>query len=214
LDAFGVLRSPAVLLDLGPVDTDQIIPARFIKHPRGPDYRRYLFHDRRFLADGTPRPDFPLTSDSAGVVRILASTGAFGVGSAREGAVWALAEFGIRAVLAPSFGDVFYGNCIRNRVLPVTLAAKDLLRLTTLGSGAHLTVDLAGREVVLPSGERIAFAIDAFDKAMLANGVDEIGLTGRYLAEIAAFEARYEAEAAARSPPITPAALERLKRIR
>jgi 3-isopropylmalate/(R)-2-methylmalate dehydratase small subunit len=187
---FTVLRAGAVVLDLGIVDTDQIIPARFLKFPRGPAYRDFLFHDRRAQGAGTDA--FPLDRPDTAEAQILISTGEFGVGSAREGAVWALGAFGFRAVVAPRFGDTVQGNCIRNGVLPVALPPEPLARLRAglTDAGAELEIDLPRQEIKTADAPGLRFEIDPFDKELLLRGVDEIALTDAYLEAIEGFEAQ------------------------
>lgn len=187
---FGVLRARAVPIAIGIVDTDQIIPARFLRRPRGPGHARLLFHDRR--ADGSfalDRPEF------AGA-EILVSAGEFGTGSAREQAVWALAAHGLRCVIAPRFGAVFRENAIRNGVLPVALAPERIARLVALAEArpdAAMAVDLPAQRVVDADGVEHGFAIDPFEKLLLTEGLDEMSLTLRNADAVAAFERAYDA---------------------
>lgn len=190
----GVIRGKAVPLDLANVDTDRIIPARFLKRRRGPDYRDYLFHDDRFDAEGRPRPGFVLDDPAYRGARILVAAANFGVGSAREGAVWALQAFGFEAVLAASFGDVFRTNCAKNGLLTIALpaVALDGLRRTVIESpGAELEIDLPKQRVAGSHGTIFEFDVDAFEKRLLIEGKDEISLTLDYLSIIEAFERTY-----------------------
>jgi 3-isopropylmalate/(R)-2-methylmalate dehydratase small subunit len=189
---FTILRARAVVLDLGIVDTDQVIPARFLKFPRGPAYRDYLFHDRRVRSRETGAAPFPLDRPEAAGARILISTGEFGVGSAREGAVWALDAFGFRAVLAPRFGDTFHDNCVRNGILPAALPLEALARLRAAltDADAEIGIDLPKQEIGAAHSPALRFEIDPFDKELLLKGLDEIALTETYGRAIAEFEAR------------------------
>ncbi len=179
------------------VDTDQILPARFLKADRANGYGRYFFHDARFGADGAEKPDFVLNRAPFRAATIVVADDNFGCGSSREGAVYALHDFGVRAVIAPSFGDIFYNNCLKNGVVPVQLD-RDVVTaaLVDLAASAdpRVTVDLDRREVELADGARHAFPIDAFWRECLLKGVDEIQLTLGYADRIAAFESRYRAE--------------------
>jgi 3-isopropylmalate/(R)-2-methylmalate dehydratase small subunit len=189
-----ILRARAVPLDMANVDTDRIIPARFLKQPRGPAYRSYLFHDSRFAPDGTSRPGFPLDDPAYAGARILVADANFGIGSAREGAVWALKTFGIEAVIAGNFGDVFRENCVKNGVLPVVVPAGTLRGLRDAVAKAphtELTIDLPAATVNGPEGWSASFAVDDFERRMLSGGLDELDLTLSYRASIERFERDY-----------------------
>jgi 3-isopropylmalate/(R)-2-methylmalate dehydratase small subunit len=202
--AFGTLTAVAAPLDLPNVDTDRIIPARFLRKPRGaPGYATFLFHDVRFDADGNERADFVLNRSPYRTAKILVVAENFGCGSSREMAVWALAASGIRAVIAPSLGDIFHQNCYTNGLLPVILSAAvvaDLRRALHERPGVTLTIDLEAQTVTDPDGAVHRFEIDPFRKQMLRSGRDEIALTLGHERAITAFEARRAAEA----PWLTP----------
>lgn len=175
------------------IDTDQIIPARFLKMDRAQGYGRFLFHDRRFSSEGYERDDFVLNRAPFRSARFLVADANFGCGSSREGAVYALADFGIRAVLAPSFGDIFYNNCLKNGIVPVRLDEEVLaeLRRYLAATPAHkIAIDLDALQVTLP-GEVHAFEIDPFWRECLMKGVDEIAWTLSYCERIEAFERDY-----------------------
>ena len=179
------------------VDTDQIIPARFIKADRALGYGRFFFHDARFDAEGRERPDFVLNREPFRRAEIVVADDNFGCGSSREGAVYALHDFGIRAVIAPSYGDIFYNNCLKNGVVPVQLdRAIVTAALVDLAAAPdpRVSVDLEACAVEFPGGARHAFTIDAFWRECLLKGVDEIDLTLGYADRIAEFERRYRAE--------------------
>ena len=198
MDAFTTLTAVAVPLDAPNVDTDRIIPARFLHRPRGPEFGRLLFHDLRYDEDGRERADFVLNQPAFREARILVAADNFGCGSSREHAVWSLAAYGIRAVIAPSFGDIFFNNCFKVGVLPVALPAATvagLRRQLHAMPGASLTVDLPAQVVVGPDGARIPFAVDAFRRDGLLRGQDEIALTLEHEPAIAAYERRRAAEA-------------------
>lgn len=197
MEPFVRLTAVAAPLDVPNVDTDRIIPARFLREPRGPGYARLLFHDVRFTPDGAERGDFVLNQPAYRDARILVAAENFGCGSSREMAVWALSAYGIRAVIAPSLGDIFSENCAKNGLLPVTLpveAVAALRRQLHEHPGAHLTVDLEAQTITAPDGAKHVFEIDAFRKAMLRSGRDEITLTLGYESALAAFEARRRRE--------------------
>jgi 3-isopropylmalate/(R)-2-methylmalate dehydratase small subunit len=198
MEAFTTLTAVAVPLDAPNVDTDRIIPARFLHKPRGPEFGRLLFHDVRYDADGRERPDFVLNQPAFRDARILVAAENFGCGSSREHAVWSLAAYGIRAVIAPSFGDIFFGNCFKVGVLPVVLPAATvtaLRRQLHAMPGAPVTVDLPAQVVVGPDGARHPFEVDPFRREGLLRGQDEIALTLGHEAAIAAFERRRAIEA-------------------
>jgi 3-isopropylmalate/(R)-2-methylmalate dehydratase small subunit len=177
------------------VDTDQILPARFMQRERAAGFGGQLFHDRRFRPDGAPRPEFVLNRPEFAGARILVAGPNFGCGSSRESAVYALADFGIRAVIAPGFGDIFHGNALKNGLIPVTLPERvvaDLQARLAAGPDRQVTVDLEAQRVTLPGGAQHPFAVDAFWRECILKGVDEIELTRGFLAEIEAFEREYE----------------------
>jgi 3-isopropylmalate/(R)-2-methylmalate dehydratase small subunit len=187
----------AAPIDLPNVDTDRIIPARFLRKPQGsPGYERYLFHDVRFDAAGAERPEFVLNQPGFREAKIVVAAENFGCGSSREAAVWALAAYGVRAVIAPSLGDIFHQNCGKNGVLAVILPAAtvaDLRRQLHARPGATLAVDLEDQTVTAPDGAVHRFEIDPFRKQMLLAGQDDIGLTLGFEARIAAYEAAHRA---------------------
>jgi 3-isopropylmalate/(R)-2-methylmalate dehydratase small subunit len=170
------------------VDTDQIIPARFLKFPRKDGYGKFLFHDVR------ERPGFVLDRDPFDKARIFVANTNFACGSSREGAAYAFYDAGFRSVVAPSFGDIFYNNCLKNGIVPVRLdeaVCADLRALLAERPGTQLTVDLASEQVVEPGGKVHPFEVDAFYREMLLKGVDELGLTLSLKSEIEAFEQVY-----------------------
>jgi 3-isopropylmalate/(R)-2-methylmalate dehydratase small subunit len=177
-------------------DTDQIIPARYLQKPRADDFGQYLFADLRFDDRGGEVPGFPLNRAPWRGARIVVAGRNFGCGSSREHAVWALHDYGFRAVVAPSLGDIFTANCLKNGVVPVLLPDPVVLALTDrliAEPGLELTVDLPNQRLVLPDGTAHDFAIDPFAKDCLVNGIDELGYTLSRVDAIAAFEARRNA---------------------
>jgi 3-isopropylmalate/(R)-2-methylmalate dehydratase small subunit len=192
------LTAPAVALDRANVDTDQIIPARFLRKPRSAGYQNFLFHDLRG-ADA----DFPLDAPHAKGAAILVARANFGGGSSREGAVYALVDAGFRCVIAPSFGDIFAGNAAKNGLLTVVLPEGDVdLLVRALAHGGTMSVDLAAQLLTFPEGNTREFSIDSFRKRCLVEGLDDIGLTQEHTERIAAWEAR---DKIARSWALPPA---------
>lgn len=173
------------------INTDQIAPARFLHKPRI-DYGRYCFHDLRFDADGRVVPTHVLNQKQYESAEILLAGPNFGCGSSREQAVFNLADFGFRVIMAPSFGDIFYGNCFNNGILPVILSqpfADTLLAALTAKPLATVTVDLVQQRVIAPSGEQFGFQTDPFRRDCLLQGRDEIDITLTLQDDIARFEA-------------------------
>ena len=197
MEPFTRVSAVAAPLDLPNVDTDRIIPARFLRKPRDVGYGQFCFHDMRLRPDGTEDPTFVLNRSAYRDARILVAAENFGCGSSREGAVWALAGRGMRAVIAPTFGDIFHENCLRNGLLPVRLPAatvEALRRALHEAPGATVTIDLPAQTVAGPDGTSHRFDIDPFRKQALLEGLDEVGLTLRRATEIDAFETRHAAE--------------------
>jgi 3-isopropylmalate/(R)-2-methylmalate dehydratase small subunit len=192
MQAFTTLSAIAAPLPVANVDTDQIIPARFLKTIKRSGLGKSLFAGLRYDDDGAERPEFVLNKEPYRGAEILIAHENFGCGSSREHAPWALLDFGFRCVIAPSFADIFHGNCFKNGILPVVLprAVCDQLMVdATMGGNARITVDLVRQVVVRPSGEEIPFSVDSFRRHTLLNGLDEIGQTMQHTAEIATYEA-------------------------
>jgi 3-isopropylmalate/(R)-2-methylmalate dehydratase small subunit len=182
----------AAPFDIPNVDTDQVIPARFMRRPRDERYARYAFHDLRFAEDGTPRPDFVLNRPPFDRAAVLVAARNFGVGSSREPAVYALLALGIRAVIAESFGDIFFNNSLKNGLIPVRLAEPALGGLRGLAAatpGLVVAVDLERLSVEAPGLAPLPFAVPEFARDCLLRGLDEIGLTLTLLPAIEAHEA-------------------------
>ena len=191
MDAFTTLTAIAAPLPLANVDTDKIIPARFLKTIKRTGLGQHLFDTLRFLPDGREREEFTLNQPAFRNAQILIAHDNFGCGSSREHAPWALLDFGIRCVIAPSFADIFHNNCFKNGILPVRLprvVCDALMDDARLGGNARLTVDLVRQVVIRPSGEEIAFEIDPFRRHLLLNGLDDIGQTMEHQAEIEIYE--------------------------
>lgn len=170
----------AVPLDIANVDTDQIIPARFLKRPRDDRYPSYLFHDLRFDGDGGEKPEFILNRMPWRDAQVIVADRNFGCGSSREGAVYALVDAGFRAVIAPSFGDIFYSNSMKNGFLPIRLPTEtcsSLRQSLAEGQGGEISIDLEGQTITGPDGVAHQFEISPFHKHCLLNGLDDIGFT-------------------------------------
>lgn len=171
---------PAAPLDAANVDTDQLLPARYLKRPRDERYAEYLFHDLRRDDAGALRPDFVLNRAPWDEAQILVADRNFGCGSSREAAVYALEAAGFRAVIAPSFGDIFYSNAMKNGFLPIRLADADCAELRQAlaeRQGGRIAIDLDGQTVAGPDGKARPFEISAFHKRCLKEGLDDIGFT-------------------------------------
>jgi len=192
MDAFTTHAGVGIPIDIPNCDTDQIIPARFLRRERTDEgYDRFLFHDLRFNEDGSEKPDFIFNDPGYRGASILVADINWGCGSSRENAVYALVTNGIRSVIAPSFGDIHYNNCMKHGILPVRLSkeACDTLRRQLRDSpGAELAIDLDTQTVTGPDQANYSFEIDSFDKYRLANGLDDIGLTLEHDDAISAFE--------------------------
>ncbi len=204
MEPFTCLEAPGAPLDVDNVDTDQLVPGRFLNRPRADGLAQFCFRDLRYGADNAPRPDFSLNRPEFRDARILVAGAIFGSGSSRESAVWALIDphpdirpSGFRAVIAASFGDIFFNNACKNGLLPVQLPADACAQLRAevhASPGAAIRVDLVTQEVRFPSGALHRFEIDEFRKTCLLNGHDDIGLTLQFKEAIEAFEARALAE--------------------
>ena len=181
-------------LDRVNVDTDQIIPKQFLKRIERTGFGKYLFFDWRFLKDGsTPTPEFELNQPELARASILLAGKNFGCGSSREHAPWALEDYGFRALIAPSFADIFYNNCFKNGILPVTLPEEtvDMLFARAREHGNYsLTVDLESQTISDTHGFSTSFTVDPFRRHCLINGLDDIALTLQHEPDISAFEAR------------------------
>jgi 3-isopropylmalate/(R)-2-methylmalate dehydratase small subunit len=176
------------------IDTDQVIPARYLSRPRAAGVGECLFRDLRFDGNGTEKPDFVLNRDGYRNAKVIVAGPNFGCGSSRENAVWALYDYGIRAVIAPSTGDIFYNNSIKNGLLPIFLPnaiCNDLMAQIVELPGSKIAVDLESQTVHGPDGKQHHFEIDPFPKECLLNGLDEIAYTLTLADQISAFEARY-----------------------
>ena len=191
MDAFTQHTGKVVPYDMPNVDTDQIIPARFLKKIDRVGFGELLFYELRYEEDGSPKPGFVLNQPKYEGATVLVSGPQFGIGSSREHAPWALQQYGFRAVIAPSFGDIFRNNCYQNGLLPVQLAADEVDAITSRSheiGGYEVTVDLEAQEVRDSHGLVASFDIDPFRKENLVKGLDDIGLTLQHADDIDAFE--------------------------
>jgi len=192
MEKFVRLTAKACPLPVPNINTDQILPARFLKWPRSRGLGTVLFQDLRFDADGNELPDFPLNQPQFRDAKIIAAARNFGGGSSREAAVYALYDYGIRCVIAPSFGDIHYQNAIKNGLLPAIVSEADAAELAThvaAEPAQELTIDLEAQTIVR-GDRRYAFSIDPVSRNQLLNGWDDIDLTESHSAEIAAFKTR------------------------
>jgi 3-isopropylmalate/(R)-2-methylmalate dehydratase small subunit len=191
---FTTLTSRLMPLPVNDIDTDQIVPARFLKATDKKGMGDNLFADWRYNPDGSPKPDFVLNEVKYQGAQILLAGDNFGCGSSREHAPWALTGYGFRAVISTSFADIFRNNSLKNGLLPVIVPGeiqRSLFDLAEEAPQATLTIDLASQSLVLPDGRKVEFPIDPFSKTCLLNGVDELGYIQGFEKQIAAFEAEH-----------------------
>ncbi len=186
---FEKFSSRLVPLPIDNIDTDQIIPARFLKITTKEGLGEQLFCDWRYDAQGNPRPDFILNQPRGRAGQILLAGDNFGCGSSREHAPWALTQYGFRAVISTSFADIFRQNALKNSLLPVVVPREVHAELFRLEPEASVTIDLAARTLTLPDGRAIEFPIDGFAQRCLLEGLDELGYILQQESAIAAFEA-------------------------
>jgi len=197
MEKFEKLSGIAAPLPLINVDTDMIIPKQFLKTIKRSGLGVNLFDEMRYDDDGNEIPDFVLNKPQYREAQILVAGDNFGCGSSREHAPWAIKDFGIRCVIAPSYADIFYSNCFKNGILPIALPQEQvdvLMQDAEKGSNARMTVDLEAQTVTTSDGETFSFEVDAFKKHCLLEGLDDIGLTMEKVAAIDTFEARVSAE--------------------
>lgn len=182
-------------LDRVNVDTDQIIPKQFLKRIERSGFGEFLFYDWRYQADGQPNADFELNDARFQGATILLTRNNFGCGSSREHAAWALDDFGYRVILAPSFADIFYNNCFKNGLLPITLPEQDIDALfeRSRSGGYKLSVDLEQQVIEDDQGLRLPFSIDPYRRTLLLAGLDDIGVTLKYTSDIDGYEASQRA---------------------
>jgi 3-isopropylmalate/(R)-2-methylmalate dehydratase small subunit len=191
MEKFTVVTGVAAPLPIVNLDTDKIFPAIYLKTIERTGLSKWLFDEIRFLPDRSENPDFVLNQAAYRNARILIGAENFGCGSSREHAPWALLDFGIRCIVAPSFADIFYNNCFKNGILPVALPkeiVEELMKDAEKGANAVMTVDLQAQTITRPDGETVRFDVEPFRKHCLLNGLDDIGLTEQKDTEIAAYE--------------------------
>ena len=211
MEPFVQLKGIAAPLDRVNVDTDQIIPKQFLKRVERTGFGQFLFFDWRLLPNGQPNPDFELNDPRYEGATILVAGRNFGCGSSREHAPWALLDYGFRAIIAPSYADIFYNNCFKNGILPVTLpeeTVNEILARAKATAGYRLTVDLERNVVEDDQGLSVPFQIDEYRRHCLLNGLDDVALTLQHDAQIAAFESKRPAW----KPVTTGAALSPVQR--
>ncbi|MCA9190889.1 MAG: 3-isopropylmalate dehydratase small subunit [Planctomycetales bacterium] len=192
MQAFTIHTGLVATLDRSNVDTDQIIPKQFLKRIERTGFGEFLFYDWRFLDDGSDNPDFELNQPGVRSASILIARRNFGCGSSREHAVWALEDYGFRAILAPSFADIFFNNCFKNGVLPIKLSEAiidDLFQRATTTPGYKLTVNLETCHITDEQGLDIEFEVQAFRRHCLLGGLDDIALTMEHEDRITQYEA-------------------------
>jgi 3-isopropylmalate/(R)-2-methylmalate dehydratase small subunit len=197
MEPFTRFTAVAVPMDRDNIDTDQILPARFLMMPRDARYRTYVFRDLRIDRDDNEVADFVLNRPAFREARIIVARHNFGCGSSREGAVFTLVDAGFRSVIASSFGDIFYNNSFNNGLLPVVLPENQVAGLRAAlhaRPGAEITVDLEAQTVIAPDGTALPFEIDPHRRYRLLNGLDAVGYTLQFANEIDAFVSDYERE--------------------
>jgi 3-isopropylmalate/(R)-2-methylmalate dehydratase small subunit len=193
MEPFRRFKSKAVPLDLVNIDTDQIIPKQFLKLVHKTGYGKYLFYDWRFDNEGKPREDFVLNNAIFNNRQILLSRDNFGSGSSREHAVWAIRDYGFKAIIAPSFADIFFSNCFKNGILPIRLSQQEVEYLFQITDNAELDISLPSQEIIVtgPGNSRVLkFEVEESKKMLLIEGLDEIGITLHYDSNISEYEER------------------------
>ncbi len=197
MDKFEKLTGIAAPMPMINIDTDMIIPKLFLKTIKRSGLGVNLFDEMRYDDDGNERPDFVLNKPQYRDAEILVAGDNFGCGSSREHAPWAIGDFGIRCIIAPSFADIFYNNCFKNGILPIALPQETvdlLMKDAGKGANARMDIDLEAQTITTSDGEVIRFEVDAFKKHCLLEGLDDIGLTLEKAATVDAFEAKASAE--------------------
>ncbi|MDH3418951.1 MAG: 3-isopropylmalate dehydratase small subunit [Gammaproteobacteria bacterium] len=185
------ITSKTVVIPLDDIDTDQIIPARFLTTTTREGLGEHLFTDWRYTKDGTPNPDFVLNAPEAQDAQILVAGRNFGCGSSREHAPWALLDFGLRVAISTEIADIFFNNALKNGFIPVVVDA-DTHAWLLENPGVEITVDLESSTVIVPGRDPVPFSVDSFAKYCLLNGLDQMGFLTQHADDIAAFEARAE----------------------
>jgi 3-isopropylmalate/(R)-2-methylmalate dehydratase small subunit len=191
MEKITTIRSRTVVLPASNIDTDQIIPARFLTTTTRIGLGKQLFSDWRYAPDGSAKPDFVLNQPAAAGCQVLVAGRNFGCGSSREHAPWALLDYGFRAVISTEIADIFRNNSLMNGLLPIVIDA-DTSRWLIENPGSEVSIDLASTSLQLPNGAKVNFPIDPFARYCLLNGVDELGFLLQQQARIAAYEARHK----------------------
>ncbi len=197
MEKFDKLRGVAAPMPMINIDTDAIIPKQYLASITRVGLGKGLFNDLRFNPDGSENPDFVLNKPAYRQAKLLIAGDNFGCGSSREHAPWSLADFGIRCLIAPSFADIFFNNCVKNGILLITLPQERidvLMADAERGANAVFSIDLEAQEITRPDGDKMSFEIDAFRKHMLLEGLDEIALSLGRMEQIESFEARQRLE--------------------
>jgi 3-isopropylmalate/(R)-2-methylmalate dehydratase small subunit len=189
MEPFRIIKSKATPLDMVNVDTDQIIPKQFLKLVQKSGYGRYLFYDWRFDKDGRPKSNFVLNDPKYTGRQILLTRDNFGSGSSREHAAWAILDYGFRAVIAPSFADIFYNNCFKNGILPVRLSHEEVDFMFINADDVDIEIDLSNQQIIM-GPKSMNFEIDESRKNTLLEGLDEIGITLQFDPQITEYERR------------------------
>lgn len=206
MQPFTTLTGVVAPIDRVSVDTDQLMPKQFLKRVEKTGYGQFLFFDWRFQNDGTPNPDFELNRPGYAGASILVAGRNFGCGSSREHAPWGLLDYGFRALIAPSYADIFFNNCFKNGILPIVLPEQDvrtLLDAAIAKPGYQLTIDLAQQTIDDGAGFSRHFDVDQFRRHCLLNGLDDVGLTLQHDEEIAAFESNRPAWRPTTTTPVS-----------
>lgn len=193
MEKFVPFSSRVVVMRMDNIDTDQVIPARFLKKTDKTGWGDLLFYDWRYEADGSPKPEFVLNQDWAKSTKVLLGGDNFGCGSSREHAPWSLTQYGFRALISTSFADIFKSNALKNSLLPIVVPPdvhKKLFETLEANPSAEVHVDLASQTLTLPDGSKVEFPVDSFSKQCMLDGVDELGFIQKHEAEIAAYEAQ------------------------
>ncbi len=193
MEKFVPFSSRVVVMRMDNIDTDQVIPARFLKKTDKTGWGDLLFYDWRYEADGSPKADFVLNHDWAKSTKVLLGGDNFGCGSSREHAPWSLTQYGFRALISTSFADIFKSNALKNSLLPIVVPPdvhKKLFETLEANPSAEVHVDLASQTLTLPDGSKVEFPVDSFSKQCMLDGVDELGFIQKHEAEIAAYEAQ------------------------
>jgi 3-isopropylmalate/(R)-2-methylmalate dehydratase small subunit len=187
MEQIRIIKSKAIPLDMANIDTDQIIPKQFLKLVQRTGYGKYLFYNWRFDTNGKRKSNFVLNDSKYEGREILVTRDNFGSGSSREHAAWALVDYGFKAIIAPSFADIFYNNCFKNGILPIKLSDSDVELLFRAADDEEIEVDLAAQEVLV-AHKVLHFQVDAYRKKKLLEGLDDIGITLKMESQIAEYE--------------------------